>query len=73
MNNQNKKDDVVGKPEAGVRDPKKKQAQLNEHPRKGRNCVPNTEGEIKDAKENNTSQEKVRVEQGGKNHRANTN
>jgi hypothetical protein len=73
MNNQNKKDDVVGTPEAGSRDPKKKQAKLNVHPRKGRGRVPNTEDEIHDAKENKTSQEKVRIEQGGKNHRANTN
>jgi hypothetical protein len=32
MNNQNKKDDVVGKPQAGARDPKGKQAQLDKHP-----------------------------------------
>jgi hypothetical protein len=73
MNNQNKKDDVVGKPQAGTRDSKNKQAQLNEHPRKGRDRVPSTQDEIHDAKENKTSQEKVRIQQGGKNHRANTN
>jgi len=31
MNNQSEKDDVVGTPEAGVRDPKEKQSQLEEH------------------------------------------
>jgi hypothetical protein len=70
---ENKKSDIVGKPEAGTRDPKGKQEQLEVHPRKGRERVPNTEDEIEDAKENLTSQEKVRVEQGGKSHRGNTN
>ncbi len=28
MNNQNKKDDIEGTPQAGTRDPKKKQGQL---------------------------------------------
>jgi hypothetical protein len=74
MNSQNKKNAVVGKPEAGSRDPKKKkQAELEEHPRKGRERVPSTGDEIQDAKENKTSLEKVRVEQGGKNYRGNTN
>jgi hypothetical protein len=73
MNNQNKNDDVAGTPEAGIRDPKKKQAQLDKHPRKGRNRVPNTEDELKDATENKTSQEKVRVEQLGEGYCGNTN
>jgi hypothetical protein len=73
MNNQNKKDDVAGKPEAGARDPKKKQAQLEKHPRKGRTRVPNTEDELDCGTENPTAPEKVRVQQLGKNHRGNTN
>ena len=74
MNNQNKKDDVVGKPEAGVRDPKAKGAQRAENPDRGRDRVPSTQDEIRgNGTENKTSQEKVRVEQGGKNHRSNTN
>jgi hypothetical protein len=44
MNNQNKKDDVAGKPEAGARDSKGKHAQLDKHPRKGRERVPSTVG-----------------------------
>lgn len=58
MKNQNKKDDVVGKPEAGVRDLKDKQGQFEEHPRKGRERVPNTEDEIHETKENKTSKKK---------------
>jgi hypothetical protein len=76
MNNQNKKDDVEGKPQAGTRDPKDKQGQLEVHPRKGRERVPSTQYEVDDCgggTENKTSQEKVRVEQGGKSHRGNTN
>jgi hypothetical protein len=63
---ENKKGDTASKPEAGARDPKAKGAQREESPARGRNRVPNTEHEIRDAKENKTSQEKVRVEQGGK-------
>jgi hypothetical protein len=71
---ENKKGDIPGKPEAGTRDPKGKQAQLEEHHRKGRNRVPNTEDELEDCgTENKTSQEKVRIQQLGKNHRGNTN
>jgi hypothetical protein len=70
---ENKKGDTASKPEAGTRDPKAKGAQRDENPERGRNRVPNSEHEIKDAKENKTSQEKVRVEQGGKKHRRNTN
>ena len=74
MNNQNKKDDVAGKPEAGARDSKGKHAQLDKHPRKGRNRVPITEDEIKDCgTENKTSQQRVRIQQLGKNYRGNTN
>jgi hypothetical protein len=73
MNNQNKKDDVAGKPEAGARDSKGKHAQLKEHPRKGRERVPNTEDELDCGTENKTSPEKVRIQQLGKNHRGNTN
>ena len=58
---ENKKGDTESKPEAGARDPKKKHAKLNEHPVKGRET------------ENETSLEKVRVEQGEKNYRGNTN
>jgi hypothetical protein len=73
MDNKNE-NDVAGTPEAGTRDPKKKQAQLDKHPRKGRERVPNTEDELEDCgTENQNSQEKVRVEQGGKGHRGNTN
>jgi hypothetical protein len=70
---ENKKGDTESKPEAGTRDPKAKGAQRDENPDRGRTRVPNTESEMKDAKENKTSQEKVRVEQGGKHHRGNTN
>ena len=73
MDNKNK-NDVAAKPQAGARDPKGKQAQLDKHPRKGRERVPNAEDEIDGCgTENATSQEKVRVQQLGKNHRGNTN
>jgi hypothetical protein len=65
------KNDVVGKAEAGTRDPKGKEAQRDESPDRGRKRVPKHELGI--GTENKTSQEKVRVEQGGKNHRRNTN
>ena len=73
MNNQNKKDDVEGRPQAGTRDPKDKQGQLEVHPRKGRERVPNTENELDGCGTETKTSEKVRVEQGGKNHRSNTN
>jgi hypothetical protein len=73
MNNQNKKDDVMGKPSAGAIDPKDKQGQLEVHPRKGRERVPSTQDELGDATENATSLEKVRIEQGGKDYCGNTN
>jgi hypothetical protein len=65
--------DTESKPQAGTRDPKGKGAQRDENPDRGRDRVPNTEDELRVGTENKTSQEKVRVEQGGKNHRANTN
>jgi hypothetical protein len=55
---ENKNGDTTSKPEAGTRDPKAKGAQRDENPDRGRNRVPNSEHEIKDAKENKTSQEK---------------
>jgi len=71
---ENKKGDTESKPEAGTRDPKGKGAQRDEHPDRGRTRVPSTPDEITGSgTENKTSQEKVRVEQGGKNHRSNTN
>ena len=70
---ENKKGDTESKPEAGTRDPKAKGAQRDKSPDRGRNRVPNTEHELGNGTENKTSQEKVRVEQGGKNYRANTN
>jgi hypothetical protein len=72
---ENKKaDTAVSKPEAGTRGPKAKGAQREENPDRGRTRVPNTQDEIKgNGTENETSQEKVRVEQGGKNHHSNTN
>jgi hypothetical protein len=74
MNNQSKKDDVARKPEAGARNSKGKHAQLKEHPRKGRERVPNTEDELEDCgTENKTSPEKVRVQQLGNNYHRNTN
>jgi hypothetical protein len=73
MNNQNKKDDVAGKPEAGARDSKGKHAQLDKHPRKGRERVPSTQDEVQNATENKTAPEKGRIQQLGKNHRRNTN
>jgi hypothetical protein len=69
---ENKKYDIPAKPSAGVSDPKGKHAQLDKHPRKGRERAPSTQDEVQDATETKTS-EKVRVEQGGKNHRSNTN
>jgi len=62
MNNQNPKDDVVGKPNAGTRDRGKEK--LLHRP-------PNTEDELHDPKENKTSQNKVRRQQGF--HPGNTN
>ena len=55
------KNDVAGEPEAGTRDPKGKQAQLDKHPRKGRNRVPNIKDELDCGTENKTSQEKVHI------------
>jgi hypothetical protein len=52
---------------------KKENVGLEVHPRKGRERVPNREDELDCGDENTTSQEKVRVEQGGKSHRGNTN
>jgi hypothetical protein len=70
----NKKGDTAAKPETGTRDPKSKQAQRDENPDRGRTRVPSTQDEIKgNGTESKTSQEKARVEQGGKNHRSNTN
>jgi len=69
---ENKKYDTPAKPQAGANDPKGKQKLLDKTPH-GRHRPPNTEDEIKDATENKTSQERVRVEQGGKSHRGNTN
>jgi hypothetical protein len=70
---ENKKGDTSSKPEAGTRDPKSKGAQRDKSPDRGRKRVPNTEHELGNGKENKTSQEKVRIEQGDKNHRSNTN
>jgi hypothetical protein len=71
---ENKKGDTAAKPEAGTHDPKDKQGQVEVHPRKGRERVPNTEDELDGCgTENKLSREKVRVEQGGKSHRGNTN
>jgi hypothetical protein len=73
MDNENK-NDVAGKPESGARDSKRKHAQLDKHPRKGRERVPSTQDEVDGCgTENLTSQEKVRVQQLGKGHRRNTN
>jgi hypothetical protein len=68
MNNQSKKDDVAGTPNAGVRDSKGKHAQLEVHPRKGRARTPSTQDEVQDAKENKNAPERGRVQQLGKNH-----
>jgi hypothetical protein len=68
------KNDVAGKPQAGVSDPKGKHAQLEVHPRKGRERVPSTQEEVDDCgTENKTSQDKARIQQHGKNYRGNTN
>jgi hypothetical protein len=56
------KGDTASKPEAGARDPKAKGAKRDESPDRGRNRVPNAENEIKDAKENTLSQERLRIE-----------
>jgi hypothetical protein len=48
-------------------------SQADEHLRKGRIRVPNTDDELDCGTENKASQEKVRVQQDGKNHRGNTN
>ena len=72
MDNKNK-NDVAGNPQAGASDPKGKHAQLDKHPRKGRERVPSTQDEIGDATENKTSREKVRIQQYGKNYHRNTN
>jgi hypothetical protein len=72
MDNQNK-NDVAARPQAGTSDPKGKQAKLEVHPRKGRERVPNTEDELDCGTENKASQEKVRIQQNGKGHRGNTN
>jgi hypothetical protein len=69
---ENKKGDTSSKPEAGARDPKSKGAQRDKSPDRGRKRVPNTEHELSGT-ENKTSQEKVRVEQGGKSYRSTTN
>ncbi len=69
---ENKKYDIPAKPQAGANDPKGKQKQLDKTPH-GRHRPPNTEDELDDAKENTTSQEKVRVEQLGEGYCANTN
>jgi hypothetical protein len=62
---ENKKGDIAGTPNAGTRDSKGKGKLLAQTPH-GRNRPANTEDEIQDAKENKTSQEKVRIEQGGR-------
>ena len=72
MDNKNK-NDIPARPQAGVSDPKAKHAQLEEHPRKGRERVPSTQDEVQDATENKTAPEKGRIQQLGKNHRGNTN
>ena len=69
---ENQKGDIAAKPQSVTRDPKGKQALLEKNPH-GRNRPENTEDELNCGKENTTSQEKVRVEQGGKSHRGNTN
>jgi hypothetical protein len=69
---ENKKYDIAAKPSAGAGGPKGKQKQLDKNPH-GRNRPENTEDEIKDATENKTSQEKVRVEQLGDGYCGNTN
>jgi hypothetical protein len=70
---ENKKCDTESKPESGTRDPKCKGKLLAQTPN-GRNRPVSTQDEIDgDPVENKTSQEKVRVEQGGKGHRGNTN
>lgn len=70
---ENKKGDTAAKPESGTRDLKDKQGQLEVHPRMGRERVPNTEDELDGCGTETKTSEKVRVEQGGKNHRSNTN
>jgi hypothetical protein len=70
---ENQKGDISAKPSAGASDPKGKHAQLDKHPRKGRERVPSTQDEVQDATENKTAPEKGRIQQLGKNHRGNTN
>jgi hypothetical protein len=70
---EHKKGDIAAKPSAGASDPKGKHAQLKEHPRKGRDRVPNTENELGCGTENKTAPERGRIQQLGKNHRGNTN
>jgi hypothetical protein len=70
---ENEKYDIAGKPEAGTRDPKGKGKLLDKSPH-GRLRPVSTQDEIEDdPKENATSQERVRQEQGGKSHHGNTN
>jgi hypothetical protein len=69
---ENKKYDIPAKPKADATDPKGKAALLEETPH-GRHRPENTEDELGDPVENKTSQEKVRREQGHRNHRSNTN
>jgi hypothetical protein len=69
---ENKKYDIPAHPEQGVRDPKGKAKLLDKTPH-GRHRPPNTEDELDDPKENTESQERVRIQQLGKNHRGNTN
>jgi hypothetical protein len=71
---QKNQNDVAGKPEAGARDSKGKHAQLKEHPKKGRERVPNTEDELDGCgTESKTSPEKVRIQQVGKDYHRKTN
>jgi hypothetical protein len=70
---ENKKGDVDATPQAGVRDPKDKAGKLEEHPRKGRERVPNTEDELDDPKENTSAVKKALIQQFGPNYKANTN
>jgi hypothetical protein len=70
---ENKKADVRSKPDAGTRDPKDKQGQLEDNPITGRDRVPNTEDELTEPKENTTAQTKVLIQQLGPNYKGNTN
>jgi hypothetical protein len=70
---ENKKCDIAGTPNAGTRDPKGKGKLLDKTPH-GRHRPVSTQDDVDgDPAENKTSQEKARIEQGGKSHHGNTN